>query len=72
MTLGLPKSMEGPQKIKTITTKHIYEMETDSQIKRTDCGCQGGSAMGKGRIGSLELVVQTIIYRMDKQRGPII
>ena len=28
--------MEGPQKVKTITTKHIYETEADSQIKRTD------------------------------------
>ena len=31
----------------------IYETETDSQTKKTTCGCQEGGGVGEGWIGSL-------------------
>ena len=38
------------------TNEDIYETETDPQIQRQTCGCQGERGMGEGRIGSLRLV----------------
>ena len=48
----------------------IYEAETDSQTQRTDLWLPrwGG---GGGWTGSLGQQMQTIIYRMNKQQGPM-
>ena len=33
------------------TNEPIYKTETDSQIQRIDCGCQGGGAWGREGLG---------------------
>ena len=55
----------------TSFSEHVYEIETDSQTWRTDFWLQGVG--WGGWVGSLGLAyIQTIIYMMDKQQGPII
>ena len=36
------------------------------------CGCQGGGGWGRDRLGVWDQQMQTIIYRTDKQQGPIL
>ena len=55
--------------LKYATNEAIYKTETDSDIENR--GCQGEGRVGEEWSGSLELA-DTIIYRMDKQHGPII
>ena len=35
-------------------------------------GCQGGGSWGKDGLGVWDQLLQTIIYRMDKQQGPTV
>ena len=37
--------------LKYDTNERIYETETDSQIKRTTCGYQGGVGQGRDGLG---------------------
>ena len=36
------------------------------------CGCQGGGGQGKDGLGVWGEQMQTITYRMDKQKGPTV
>ena len=50
---------------------HMYKIETESQILRTDLCLLRGRALGEGWTGSLGSA-DAIIYRMDKQQGPTV
>ena len=50
------------------TNELIYETETNSQTQRTDLWLP---RMGE-RLGICDQPMQTIIYRMDRQQGPIV
>ena len=36
------------------------------------CGCQGGEGWEREELGVWDKQMQTIIYRMDKQKGPTV
>ena len=46
-------------------SKIWHKTEINSQIQKTDYGCQGG-----GGLGVWDEWMQAIINRMDKQQGP--
>ena len=54
--------------LKYDTGELIYETETDSQREQT-CGCQEGGGV---RVWVCGWQMQTIIHRMDKQKGPTV
>ena len=50
----------------------IYKAEIDSQTKRTDLWLSKWREEGVGWTRSLCLSMQTVTFRMDKQRGPVV
>ena len=58
------------QNLKYDTNELIYETEIDTQTKRTDLWLWGGG--GKEGLGVWDQQMQTIMYKMDKQQGPIV
>ena len=53
------------------TKELIYKTETDTQTQRTDLWLPRGRRQ-RGEPGVWDLQKQTIIYRMDKQKGPTV
>ena len=50
-----------------LSTKQIQTHRHRGQT----CGCQGGGGWGKVGLRVWDEQLQTIIYRMDKQQGPL-
>ena len=63
----IPYDITYVQNIKHDANELLYKTKTDSQTQNRPVVAEG---MGKGRIGSLNQQMQTIIYRMDKQQSP--
>ena len=57
--------------LKYNTNEPMYETETDSQTQRTYLWLPR-EGVWLGWIGRLVLVNKTIMYRMDKQKGPTV
>ena len=53
------------------TNEHIYKTETDSQTQKTDLWFPRERGWRKDGFGVWGQQMQTIIYRTDKQQGPI-
>ena len=46
-------------------------LQNRKRHRKQTCGCQGGGEAGEGWIGSWDQQMQTIVYRMHRQQGPI-
>ena len=51
---------------------NLSTKQKDSQTERTDLWLPRGRGKGVAWTGSLGLVVQTITFRLDGQRGPTV
>ena len=47
-------------------------MKQNQGYREQTVGCQGGGSGGKDGLGVWYQLMQTIIYRMDKQQGPTV
>ena len=50
----------------------MNEMETKSETQENTGGYQGGEGWEREEVGGWDLQMQTGIYRMEKQQGPIV
>ena len=59
--------------LKNDTNELIYKTEIDSKTQRTDLQLpRREGQLGRAGLGVWDQQMQTIIYRMDKQQGPIV
>ena len=54
------------------TNEPIYRTETDSQKQRVDLVAKVEEGLGRDGLGGWAYQMQTITYRMDKQRDPTV
>ena len=59
------------ESIKYDTNELIYKIEQIHRHREQTCGCQGEGERRDG-LGVWDSRCKTIIYRMDKQQGPIV
>ena len=58
--------------LKYDTNELIYERETDSQTENRLVVAKREGQQGRDGLGVRDQQMQTIIYRGDKQQGPIV
>ena len=58
-------------KLKYDTNELIYEIETDSQTQRKK-KLMVIKGWGRDKLGVSDQQIQTTIYKIDKQQGPIV
>ena len=51
---------------------NLFTKQKQTHRHRETCGCQGGGAQRRDGLGIWDQLMQTIIYRLDKQQGPTV